>query len=116
MCFANRDAVLCFSQVSRCGMIYMEPSSLGWRPLVVSWLHEMPATLTDTHKSIVNELFERFVDSCLLLVRKGGIKVGSLYIYVCVCVCVYVCMYICVYVCMYVYIYIYICMYVCIDV
>ncbi|XP_041374659.1 dynein heavy chain 7, axonemal-like isoform X2 [Gigantopelta aegis] len=60
--------------VSRCGMIYMEPSSLGWRPLVISWLHEMPATLTETHKSIINELFERFVDPCLMLVRKGGIK------------------------------------------
>ena len=52
----------------------MEPSSLGWRPLVKSWMNELPGTITETHKSTVNDLFERFVDASIQLVRKGGIK------------------------------------------
>ncbi|XP_013422101.1 dynein heavy chain 7, axonemal isoform X2 [Lingula anatina] len=56
--------------VSRCGMIYMEPSSLGWRPVVKSWLNVLPSTLNELHKQAINELFERFCDACLACVRK----------------------------------------------
>lgn len=55
-------------------MIYMEPSSLGWRPLVKSWLNDMPPSLNDMYKSTINDLFERFCDACIQLVRKGGLK------------------------------------------
>ncbi len=60
--------------VSRCGMIYMEPSSLGWRPLVKSWMNTLPQTLNDQNKKIINDMFERFVDPCLQMLRKGGLK------------------------------------------
>ena len=60
--------------VSRCGMIYMEPSSLGWRPLVKSWMNTLPQTLNDQYKKILNDMFERFVDPCLQMLRKGGLK------------------------------------------
>lgn len=62
--------------VSRCGMIYMEPQTLGWRPLVKSWLNEMPKAVTEMHRSTINDMFERFVDAGLQLVRKGGIRVS----------------------------------------
>lgn len=61
--------------VSRCGMIYMEPQTLGWRPIVKSWLNDFPKSLSEMHRSTVNDMFERFVDAGLQLVRKGGIKV-----------------------------------------
>lgn len=61
--------------VSRCGMIYMEPQTLGWRPIVKSWLNDCPKSLSEMHRSTVNDMFERFVDAGLQLVRKGGIKV-----------------------------------------
>ncbi|XP_014666536.1 PREDICTED: dynein heavy chain 7, axonemal-like [Priapulus caudatus] len=58
--------------VSRCGMIYMEPSSLGWRPLLKSWLNTLPPTLNDLHKETLNNMFERFVDPILHFIRKVG--------------------------------------------
>jgi dynein heavy chain len=60
--------------VSRCGMIYMEPSTLGWRPLVKSWLNTVPATLDDKLKTVINDMFERFIDPCLQFLRKGGLR------------------------------------------
>lgn len=32
--------------VSRCGMIYMEPSSMGWKPFYQSWKLNLPKNLT----------------------------------------------------------------------
>ena len=59
-----------FLQVSRCGMIYMEPQTLGWRPIVLSWINVLPSSFTETHKEVLNDMFERFCDPCLALVRK----------------------------------------------
>lgn len=52
----------------------MEPASLGWRPIFTSWLNLLPQTLTDNHKKLIVELFERFVDPCIAYLRKGGLK------------------------------------------
>lgn len=61
--------------VSRCGMIYMEPSSLGWEPLLLSWLNNLPPSInTDFYKNMMYTLFVRFCYPLLWLIRKGGVK------------------------------------------
>ena len=43
-------AVASPATVSRCGMVYMQPSLLGWRPVVQSWLQALPEAATQEMK------------------------------------------------------------------
>ena len=51
-------------------MVYMEPQSLGWRPVVMSWMKKLPPGVNKQNKELLNDMFERFIDPCLALVRK----------------------------------------------
>ncbi|KAL2299010.1 hypothetical protein Nmel_014623 [Mimus melanotis] len=51
--------------VSRCGMIYMDPQQLGWKPLKDSYMNTLPPNLQEEHRELVNNLFMWLVEPCL---------------------------------------------------
>lgn len=70
--FVVMKFVICGQQpatVSRCGMIYLEPVTLGWRPIVKSWLNALPWFISDETKGILNALFEWLVQPCIDFIR-----------------------------------------------
>ncbi|NXL48091.1 DYH7 protein, partial [Podilymbus podiceps] len=57
--------------VSRCGMIYFEPSQLGWRPLVTSWLSKLCEPLNlKGHQDLLQGLFDWLIPPALRLRQK----------------------------------------------
>uniref|UniRef100_A0A669BHB3 Dynein axonemal heavy chain 12 n=1 Tax=Oreochromis niloticus TaxID=8128 RepID=A0A669BHB3_ORENI len=70
--------------VSRCGMIYMEPSQLGWKPLVLSWMNTLPDDLqTPDNRSLLLELFHWLLPPALTMLRKhcrvSGLRIQGVY-------------------------------------
>ncbi|CAH1793738.1 unnamed protein product [Owenia fusiformis] len=52
--------------VSRCGMIYLEPHQLGWKPFKDSYMqHNLPNTLAEEHREMVDDLFNWLIDPSL---------------------------------------------------
>eukprot|EP01033_Poteriospumella_lacustris_P000280 gene286-182_t len=71
MMFEPEDlAVASPATVSRCGMIYMEPNSLGYDVLLQSWLKNVPAVLGHKSKALLNRLFDDYVPSVLMHLRR----------------------------------------------
>uniref|UniRef100_A0A8C9Y7R2 Dynein axonemal heavy chain 12 n=1 Tax=Sander lucioperca TaxID=283035 RepID=A0A8C9Y7R2_SANLU len=64
--------------VSRCGMIYMEPSQLGWKPLVISWMNNLPDALQSAdNRSLLLELFHWLLPPAFRMLRKHCREVVS---------------------------------------
>ncbi|KAG7472883.1 hypothetical protein MATL_G00114010 [Megalops atlanticus] len=64
--------------VSRCGMIYMEPSQLGWEPILTSWLNTLPELLQAPENStLLTELFHWLLPPSLRMLRKSCREVVS---------------------------------------
>ena len=61
--------------VSRCGMVYMEPGSIGNQPLVDSWLSTVnePIRLLKPKSTIqiLTKLFEKYLEPSLRFMRKN---------------------------------------------
>ena len=72
MMFEPEDlAVASPATVSRCGMIYMEPTSLGYDVLLQSWLATVPSNLGNDTKSLLTKLFDIYVPNILPLLRRN---------------------------------------------
>ncbi|CAM9191036.1 unnamed protein product [Choristocarpus tenellus] len=71
MMFEPEDlAVASPATVSRCGMIYMEPKSLGFDPVVQSWLAQLPDVLETKERTLLCLLFDTYVTSALGALRR----------------------------------------------
>ncbi|OAF71836.1 Dynein heavy chain 12, axonemal [Intoshia linei] len=57
--------------VSRCGMIYLEPTSLGWKPLFDSWINTWKDDFKEEHIELVQLLFNWLVNPCLDFIKKN---------------------------------------------
>ena len=56
--------------VSRCGMIYIEPHVLGWRPFAKSWINRVNAKWREGNEELLDQILEWLMDPCLEFVRK----------------------------------------------
>uniref|UniRef100_A0A8W4F9P9 Dynein axonemal heavy chain 12 n=1 Tax=Sus scrofa TaxID=9823 RepID=A0A8W4F9P9_PIG len=65
--------------ISRCGMIYLEPSQLGWKPLVSSWLNSLKGPLQEPdHQALLKGLFDWLIQPTLSLRKKNACFIFSL--------------------------------------
>ncbi|CAG9798387.1 unnamed protein product [Chironomus riparius] len=57
--------------VSRCGMIYMEASSIGWEAMTQSWLNKCnPVWSNDEYKPVIMAILRWIIPDCLTFIRK----------------------------------------------
>jgi dynein heavy chain, axonemal len=74
MLFEVQDlAVASPATVSRCGMVYIPSSELGWRPAIKTWLQtSLEAEVTKDFRDLLWDLFDAYVDPVLRWVRSHG--------------------------------------------
>lgn len=75
MMFEPEDlAVASPATVSRCGMIYMEPNSLGYDVLLQSWLETIPTVISKKGRSLISKLFDTYVPTLLPFLRRNLVE------------------------------------------
>ena len=62
--------------VSRCGMIYMEPTSMGWQPIYHSWKKFLPKTFDSDDIAEIDLLFGFMIDAGLKWIRHKGSEIS----------------------------------------
>ncbi|GBG90983.1 hypothetical protein CBR_g51641 [Chara braunii] len=58
--------------VSRCGMVHVEPSMIGWLPLKTSWVETLPGSLhgNGPAMSMIESMFTWMIDPCMRFIRR----------------------------------------------
>ncbi|XP_065911794.1 dynein axonemal heavy chain 6-like [Dysidea avara] len=77
MTFEVQDlAVASPATVSRCGMVYVDPDDLRWKPVIQTWLngYAEKLKLKDEAKKYIIELFDNYVNPGLKFVRKSCLQ------------------------------------------
>ncbi|XP_030840434.1 dynein heavy chain 1, axonemal isoform X1 [Strongylocentrotus purpuratus] len=69
-------AVASPATVSRCGMVYLEPSILGLNPFVECWLKKLPDAIYP-HKDQMQALFDAFLEESLEFMRANCKEIVS---------------------------------------
>jgi len=76
MIFEPADlAVASPATVSRCGMVYMQPLEMGWRPLIYSWKNNLPAFFLrdeknkETYLPAIDELIDVVIPPLLAFIQ-----------------------------------------------
>ena len=60
--------------VSRCGMVWLEPSDLGWRPFVQTWMAGLHEKFTEDQKANLWKLFDEHVDAGIKSYRRNCVE------------------------------------------
>ncbi|PSN57356.1 Dynein heavy chain 12 [Blattella germanica] len=63
--------------VSRCGMIYMEPSALGWKPLVLSWIEKGNPSWCNGNEKLLEDMFDWLVPPSLEFIKRNCVQLVS---------------------------------------
>ncbi|KAK3263038.1 hypothetical protein CYMTET_28136, partial [Cymbomonas tetramitiformis] len=64
-------AVASPATVSRCGMVYVEPHTIGWEPLIASYMEfKLPASITTSGRARLQSAVDWLVPPSLRLIRK----------------------------------------------
>eukprot|EP00803_Ostreobium_quekettii_P008972 evm.model.scf_437EXC.9 EVM.evm.TU.scf_437EXC.9 scf_437EXC:49472-57192(-) len=71
MIFEVQDlAVASPATVSRCGMVYVQPELLGWRPVFLSWMATLPEGVNEGHRKQIMDLFDWLIPPMLRVALK----------------------------------------------
>ena len=112
--------------ISRCGMVYVDPKNLGYKPYWQKWVS---GRSSKQEREDLNRLYEKYVPALIDMVVEGiqdgkqGEKLKTIVpltnlnmvgvggVCVCVCVLAFVCVYVCICVCAYVHMYVCMCVF-----